>query len=175
MVRIRSAVLALASARVRAKGLGQALLQLFQSNTWLDNVLRSLLMSIRCASLVSLLIASASLPFAYISAPLPGKLQPLSGGSLDQPQQNVESQPRFAPSSYRNDTRVQFKNVSPPWRTPTGNTVAVVLNWSRFENVRRIASVLCKPELDPIIEQVLVWNNNPKPLTFLVRHMVALS
>lgn len=134
-------------------------------------------MSIRCASL-SLLIASVSLLFAYISAPLPGKLQPLSGESLEQPQQKVEFQPRLAPSSYRNDTRMQFKNVSPPWRRParsTGNTVAVVLNWQRFENVRRIASILCKPELGPIIEQVLVWNNNPKPLTFLVRHMVVLS
>lgn len=141
-----------------------------------DNVPRSLQLSIQCASLS--LIVSISLLFAFLSAPLSGKLQPLTGGSLDHPPQNVEFQPRLAPSSYRNDTRMQFKNISPPWRGParsTGNTVAVVLNWSRFENVRRIASVLCKPELDPIIEHVLVWNNNPKPLTYLVRHMVASS
>ncbi|KAN0133319.1 hypothetical protein V8E53_009043 [Lactarius tabidus] len=100
-------------------------------------------MSFRCASLY--LIASVSLLFAYISAPLPGKLQPLSGGTSNL--SHVSCQAHIAGS--------------------TGNTVAVVLNWSRFENVRRIASVLCKPELGPIIEQVLVWNNNPKPLTFL--------
>ncbi|KAI9444735.1 hypothetical protein H4582DRAFT_1806162 [Lactarius indigo] len=66
---------------------------------------------------------------------------------------------------------MEFENLSPlAWRETarsTGNTVAVVLNWSRFENVRRIASVLCKPELNPIVEHVLVWNNNPKSLTYL--------
>lgn len=140
-----------------------------------DGVPRSLLWSIRIASL-SLLIASISFLLAFVSAPLPGKLQPQEGESLDRPQQNIEPQPRLAPGSYRNDIRMQFENISPPLRgsaRSTGNTVAVVLNWSRFENVRHIASVLCKPELDPIIEHVLVWNNNPKPLTYLVRYMVA--
>src|SRR6266702_1391984 len=140
-----------------------------------NDVPRSRLLSIRCVSL-SIFIASVSLLLAFISAPLPGKL---SDESLDRPQQNVELQSRLAPGSYRNDIRMKFDNISPPARRKaarsTGNTVAVVLNWSRFENVRRIASVLCKPELDPIIEHVLVWNNNPKPLTYLVRHMVASS
>lgn len=141
-----------------------------------DNEQRSLL-SIRCAYL-SLFIASISILLAVILAPLSGKQQFLSRESLDHRQLNVELQPRLAPGSYRNDTRMEFDNISLPWRgtaRSTANTVAVVLNWSRFENVRRIASVLCSPELDPIIEHVLVWNNNPKPLTYLVRHMVALS
>ncbi|KAI9452542.1 hypothetical protein BJY52DRAFT_1292214 [Lactarius psammicola] len=137
-------------------------------NMVVDDVLRSPLLSIRCASL-SIFIASVSLLLVFISAPLPGKLETLSGESLDRPQQNVELQPLLAPGSDRNDVRMKFKNIHPTWREAarsTGNTVAVVLNWSRFENVRRIAFVLCNPELDPIIEHVLVWNNNPKPLTY---------
>ena len=45
-----------------------------------------------------------------------------------------------------------------------GDTTAIVLNWSRFENVVRIATLLCQPQLDDVIAEVFVWNNNPKPL-----------
>ena len=87
--------------------------------------------------LLCLFLDSISLLLAFIPAPLPGKPQILSGESLDRRQQNVELRPRLAPGSYRDDTRTKFENVSPTWRgtvSSTGNTVAVVLNRSRFEN-----------------------------------------
>lgn len=40
------------------------------------------------------------------------------------------------------------------------------MNWSRFRNMRRIVSLLCGPELEPIKKHP--WNNNSKPLTYLV-------
>ena len=46
---------------------------------------------------------------------------------------------------------------------------AVILNWSRFPNVRLISSLLCGPWLDPVIAEVFVWNNNPKRLHTKVR------
>lgn len=49
------------------------------------------------------------------------------------------------------------------------DTTAVVLNWSRFSNVRRIAKLLCSPELTGVVHTVLIWNNNPKPVSYEVR------
>lgn len=43
----------------------------------------------------------------------------------------------------------------------TPDTTAVVLNWSRLENMLLIASILCGSWLDQSIAQVFVWNNNP--------------
>jgi hypothetical protein len=34
--------------------------------------------------------------------------------------------------------------------------------------MQRITSLLCESELDSIIKYVLVWNNSPKPVTYLV-------
>ena len=42
------------------------------------------------------------------------------------------------------------------------DTTAIILNWSRFENVKLIASLLCGPWLNDIIFQVVIWNNNPE-------------
>ncbi|KAF4604851.1 hypothetical protein EYR40_003633 [Pleurotus pulmonarius] len=44
------------------------------------------------------------------------------------------------------------------------DVTAILLNWSRFPNVVKIASVLCDPNLDTVIQNVTVWNNNPTPL-----------
>ena len=41
------------------------------------------------------------------------------------------------------------------------DTTAVILNWSRLENVVLIAAALCRGWLDDVISQVFVWNNNP--------------
>lgn len=49
------------------------------------------------------------------------------------------------------------------------DTTAVVLNWSRLDNVLLISTLLCSPQLHDTITQVLIWNNNPEPLTFEVR------
>jgi hypothetical protein len=77
----------------------------------------------------------------------------------------------MASGSYPTDTRTRFENVSPSRQYGDGSTstVAVVLNWSRFQNVQRIASLLCGSELNSIIKYVLLWNNNPKPVIYLVR------
>ncbi|KAG6380951.1 hypothetical protein JVT61DRAFT_5344 [Boletus reticuloceps] len=45
------------------------------------------------------------------------------------------------------------------------DVTAVILNWSRLENVIRIASLLCGPWLDDTIAEVYVWNNSPKNLS----------
>lgn len=93
------------------------------------------------------------------------------------PHHHVETQP-LAPGSYQNDARERFVNVSLPLQegnVTTRDTVAVVLNWSRFPNVRRIVSHLCSPELDFYMKRVLVWNNSPKPLTYPVSDITALG
>jgi hypothetical protein len=132
-----------------------------------------LLQHVRCPSLSIFLFAFTFL-FAFISASLPGEPRHHSGElpNIPCPYQSVETRPRLAPGSYCNRSRMRFWNLSPPWREGGGstkNTVAVVLNWSRFQNVRRIVSLLCGSELDSIIKHVLVWNNNPNPVTYLVR------
>jgi hypothetical protein len=48
------------------------------------------------------------------------------------------------------------------------DTTAVILNWSRFNNVLDIASLLCHPSLNNVIAQVFIWNNNPKPVSLSV-------
>ncbi|KAF8140517.1 hypothetical protein EV363DRAFT_1251147 [Boletus edulis] len=45
------------------------------------------------------------------------------------------------------------------------DVTAVILNWSRLENVIRIVSLLCGPWLDDTIAEVYVWNNSPKNLS----------
>ena len=132
------------------------------------------LQSTKCYFLSILLVAIAFL-FPYLSVPLPVK-QWLRSGELrisNIRHGSIETLPRLASSSYRTDSRTRFENLSSSQREGDGstrNTVAVVLNWSRFQNVQRIVSLLCSPELDSIMKHVLVWNNNPKPVTYLVRH-----
>lgn len=45
------------------------------------------------------------------------------------------------------------------------NVTAIILNWSRLDNVIRIASLLCGPWLDDTISEVYVWNNSPQKLS----------
>lgn len=53
--------------------------------------------------------------------------------------------------------------TSKPLKPP--NVTAIVLNWSRLDNVIRIASLLCGPWLDDTIAEVYVWNNSPRKLS----------
>ncbi|KAF8560116.1 hypothetical protein OG21DRAFT_30345 [Imleria badia] len=53
--------------------------------------------------------------------------------------------------------------TSNPQRLP--DVTAIILNWSRLDNVIRIASLLCGPWLDDTIAEVYVWNNSPKKLS----------
>lgn len=42
------------------------------------------------------------------------------------------------------------------------NVSAIILNWSRFQNVRDIVTLLCS--VDDVISEIVVWNNNHQPL-----------
>ena len=138
----------------------------------------SLLLSIARYSILPVLLATFAylLQAGYVSVPLTIKPQLRSGVPPNVPHHHTETQ-RLAPGSYRTDARERFVNLSPPLQegnATTRNTVAVVLNWSRFPNVRRIVSLLCSPELDSFMKRVLVWNNNPKPLAYLVSDITGL-
>ncbi|KAG1757864.1 hypothetical protein EDB19DRAFT_1659437 [Suillus lakei] len=54
--------------------------------------------------------------------------------------------------------------VSAPQSYP--DVTAVILNWSRLPNVVRIVSLLCGPSLDDIIAEIVVWNNNPREISY---------
>lgn len=45
---------------------------------------------------------------------------------------------------------------------------AVVLNWSRLDNVIRIASLLCGELLQDTVAEVFIWNNSPQKLCYKV-------
>ena len=134
-----------------------------------------LLSTARCSFLSFFLVIFFAYLLAYVPVALPIKPQLRSGEPpTDILHPHIETRRRLAPGSFRTnlDARERFENLFPP--LPEGsaarrNTVAVVLNWSRFPNVRRIVSLLCSPELDSFMKRVLVWNNSPKPLTYQVR------
>ncbi|KAG1749727.1 uncharacterized protein EDB91DRAFT_1109351 [Suillus paluster] len=46
------------------------------------------------------------------------------------------------------------------------DVTAVVLNWSRLPNVVRIVSLLCGPRLGDVIAEIVVWNNNPREISY---------
>ena len=54
-------------------------------------------------------------------------------------------------------------STSNPQRLP--DVTAIILNWSRLDNVIRIATLLCGPWLDDTIAEVYVWNNSPQKLS----------
>ncbi len=140
----------------------------------------SLLLSIVRYSVSSVLLVTVAylLQVGYVSVLPFIKPQLRPGVPIKIPHHYMETEQRLAPASYRTDARGRFVNISPPHRegnVTTRNTVAVVLNWSRFPNVRRIVSLLCSPELDSFMKRVLVWNNSQKPLTYLVRNTIFSS
>ena len=132
----------------------------------------SLLLSTVRWSILSFLLAGLAYLLAHVPTPLSIKPQPRSGEPPNILHPHIETRGRLAPSSFRTDARGRFENISPPLREGSvarRDTVAVVLNWSRFPNVRRIVSLLCSSELDSFMKRVLVWNNSLKPLTYQVR------
>lgn len=46
------------------------------------------------------------------------------------------------------------------------DVTAVVLNWSRLPNVVRIVSLLCGTWLEDVIAEIVVWNNNPREISY---------
>ena len=74
-----------------------------------------------------------------------------------------------APASATSKTQVHFaeQNI-----TRRGDTTAIVLNWSRLSNVIKITSILCLPQLDETVAQVVIWNNGPQRINQSVCHVV---
>ncbi|KAF8971736.1 hypothetical protein BDZ97DRAFT_1141718 [Flammula alnicola] len=46
------------------------------------------------------------------------------------------------------------------------NTSVIVLNWSRPFNVNKIVAGICESLLDNTVLNIIIWNNNPKALSF---------
>ncbi|KAI5997980.1 hypothetical protein EDD15DRAFT_2242871 [Pisolithus albus] len=70
----------------------------------------------------------------------------------------------FVDGGGTNISRVLSKNTVTPQRRP--DVTAIVLNWSRLDNVVRIASLLCGESLFDTVAQVFIWNNSPEELTY---------
>ncbi|KDQ13132.1 hypothetical protein BOTBODRAFT_396250 [Botryobasidium botryosum FD-172 SS1] len=79
--------------------------------------------------------------------------------SLQKPHQSLSSSSSL-PASYINGTPMKRLSTSPSPAHP--DTTVILLNWSRFENVKLLVSHLCSHELQSVIAQIVVWNNNPK-------------
>lgn len=74
------------------------------------------------------------------------------------------------PASYHINpaTDVVTQRLRPlPGERAEANVSAIILNWSRFQNVREIVALLCS--VDDVISEIVVWNNNPRPLHPSVR------
>ncbi|KAI0314766.1 hypothetical protein OF83DRAFT_1135307 [Amylostereum chailletii] len=91
--------------------------------------------------------------------------------STQTPLLQIETASRSPPVSYNPSSPDSAHHSSIPGRLTAPHpsqpdTTAVVLNWSRFPNVRRIVALLCSPELSGTIAQIVVWNNNPIPFSY---------
>lgn len=96
-----------------------------------------------------------------------------SGMSLTKTMDDILSDLRFptrtCPLTFTGDffdtrgVRVGLPASEKSQRLP--DVTAIILNWSRLDNVIRIASLLCGPWLDDTIAQVYIWNNSPKSLS----------
>ncbi|KAF9650543.1 hypothetical protein BDM02DRAFT_3267930, partial [Thelephora ganbajun] len=63
------------------------------------------------------------------------------------------------------DHRV-LDSVRSPWNGDgTFRVSAIILNWSRFQNVVLIVSGLCDPRLQDVITEIVVWNNSPRKIS----------
>lgn len=62
----------------------------------------------------------------------------------------------------------------PTSRSRLPNVTAIILNWSRLDNVIRIASLLCGTWLDDTISEVYIWNNSPQKLSKEVGQLSSL-
>ena len=64
---------------------------------------------------------------------------------------------------------VDYRVLSPVRTSWSGDeesgVSAIVLNWSRFQNVVLIVSGLCDPSLRDVISEIIVWNNSPRKIS----------
>lgn len=75
--------------------------------------------------------------------------------------------PSFPATYVESGVNGSFERAGFPNLDPNGqpDTTAVILNWSRFPNVVKIASLLCGPSLENTIHTVFVWNNSPNQIS----------
>ena len=70
--------------------------------------------------------------------------------------------PEQAPrSTYLDDLGDSYGLTIPMQDKGIPDTTAVILNWSRLENVIMLSRLLCDPSLEAVIAKVIIWNNNP--------------
>ncbi|KAL5495126.1 hypothetical protein ACEPAI_588 [Sanghuangporus weigelae] len=76
---------------------------------------------------------------------------------------DITVSPTIIPTTYASGTALDFKYapVSPFVEKRKADTTAIILNWSRLQNVILISSILCGPWLDDVVAEVFIWNNNP--------------
>lgn len=75
-----------------------------------------------------------------------------------------------SPATYRGSHLGVDRRVLGPVRTSwsgdeTFGVSAVILNWSRFQNVVLIVSGLCDSSLRDVISEIIVWNNSPQKIS----------
>lgn len=82
---------------------------------------------------------------------------------LSQKSLHLEAETRWK-ASYAT-TSNERSYIKPSLKYPRSpDTTAVILNWSRLPNVVQLVKVMCN-SLEDTLAEVLVWNNNPRPLT----------
>ncbi|KAI6012400.1 hypothetical protein F5J12DRAFT_817833 [Pisolithus orientalis] len=72
--------------------------------------------------------------------------------------------PSFVDGIDVNISRARSQNTVTPRQRP--DVTAIVLNWSRLDNVVRIVSLLCEESLLDTVAEAFIWNNSPKELTY---------
>ncbi|KAL5518807.1 hypothetical protein ACEPAH_490 [Sanghuangporus vaninii] len=76
---------------------------------------------------------------------------------------DIPVSPTIIPTTYASETALGFKYApaSPYVKKGKPDTTAIILNWSRLQNVIMISSIVCGPWLDDAVAEVFIWNNNP--------------
>ena len=119
------------------------------------------------------LTARALLWFLIVSAPTSLVFEAWRRRTAGQSSAFRESDDPGDPSSsatYRgSDTGVVYRGLGSARTAWTGDeksgVSAIILNWSRFQNVVLIVSGLCDPRLQGVIAEIVVWNNSPRNIS----------
>lgn len=115
-----------------------------------------------------LLVTCAVLPCIYLLSR--GRTHVLNDLDQSQTPQDVLASPNrllaasFLVGTNRSSNFQRVSLVSAFQSYP--DVTAVILNWSRLPNVVQIVSLLCGPWLEDVIAEIVVWNNNPREITY---------
>jgi len=80
----------------------------------------------------------------------------------------IEKSLRTPAVSFLHKIDHDLRVITIPYSEPPrkADSTAIVLNWSRFPNVRRIANLLCSFELADIFDTIMIWNNSPIQISY---------